>query len=388
MDPLLSFAQSKQDEIVAFLREMVECESPSGDAPAISRFAVDRFMDLFASRVADIAKVKTFAGGRFGRTLRCEFQLPGKKKSGQILALGHGDTVWPVGTLKSMPFRQADGRLWGPGVLDMKAGLAFFVYAMRGLRELDLAVRDKVVLQIVPDEEVGSEVSRPLTEDIARKSRFVMVLEPGTGLAGKLKTARKGVGDYTVTVRGVASHAGVDFTAGASAIVEIARQIERIATFTDLERGLTVNPGVISGGSRSNVVAELASVEVDIRIARLRDQARLEKLFRGLKPVDKRCSIEVTGGLNRPPMERTKAIAGLFRHARKLAHEMGVEIEESSTGGGSDGNFTAGAGIPTLDGLGGVGEGAHANHESILVDRIADRTALMAKLVANAPEFR
>ncbi|MBS1872282.1 MAG: M20 family metallopeptidase [Acidobacteria bacterium] len=383
MDPLLSFAQSKQDEIVAFLREMVECESPS-DNPA----AVDRFMDLFASRVADIAKVKTFAGGRFGRTLRCEFQLPGKKKSGQILALGHGDTVWPVGTLKSMPFRQADGRLWGPGVLDMKAGLAFFVYAMRGLRELDLAVRDKVVLQIVPDEEVGSEVSRPLTEDIARKSRFVMVLEPGTGLAGKLKTARKGVGDYTVTVRGVASHAGVDFTAGASAIVEIARQIERIATFTDLERGLTVNPGVISGGSRSNVVAELASVEVDIRIARLRDQARLEKLFRGLKPVDKRCSIEVTGGLNRPPMERTKAIAGLFRHARKLAHEMGVEIEESSTGGGSDGNFTAGAGIPTLDGLGGVGEGAHANHESILVDRIADRTALMAKLVANAPEFR
>ena len=383
MDPLLSFAQSKQDEIVAFLREMVECESPS-DNPA----AVDRFMDLFASRVADIAKVKTFAGGRFGRTLRCEFQLPGKKKSGQILALGHGDTVWPVGTLKSMPFRQADGRLWGPGVLDMKAGLAFFVYAMRGLRELDLAVRDKVVLQIVPDEEVGSEVSRPLTEDIARKSRFVMVLEPGTGLSGKLKTARKGVGDYTVTVRGVASHAGVDFTAGASAIVEIARQIERIATFTDLERGLTVNPGVISGGSRSNVVAELASVEVDIRIARLRDQARLEKLFRGLKPVDKRCSIEVTGGLNRPPMERTKAIAGLFRHARKLAHEMGVEIEESSTGGGSDGNFTAGAGIPTLDGLGGVGEGAHANHESILVDRIADRTALMAKLVANAPEFR
>ncbi len=383
MDPLLSFAQSKQDEIVAFLREMVECESPSDD-PA----AVDRFMDLFASRVADIAKVKTFAGGRFGRTLRCEFQLPGKKKSGQILALGHGDTVWPVGTLKSMPFRQADGRLWGPGVLDMKAGLAFFVYAMRGLRELDLAVRDKVLLQIVPDEEVGSEVSRPLTEDIARKSRFVMVLEPGTGLAGKLKTARKGVGDYTVTVRGVASHAGVDFTAGASAIVEIARQIERIATFTDLERGLTVNPGVISGGSRSNVVAELASVEVDIRIARLRDQARLEKLFQSLKPVDKRCTIDVTGGLNRPPMERTKAIAGLFRHARKLAHEMGVEIEESSTGGGSDGNFTAGAGIPTLDGLGGVGEGAHASHESILVDRIADRTALMAKLVANAPEFR
>jgi glutamate carboxypeptidase len=378
MDSLLAYTRSRQDEIVTFIRELAECESPSDDAAA-----VDRFMDLFASRVEGMAKVKTFKGGRFGKHLRCEFQLPGRKKSGQILALGHGDTVWPVGTLKSMPFLEADGRLWGPGVFDMKSGLAFFVYAMRALRELDIPVRDKVVLQVVSDEEVGSDSSRELTVEAARKSRFVMVLEPGTGLEGKLKTARKGVGGYTVVVRGVAAHSGVDFSAGASAIVELARQIERIAGFVDLKRGITVNPGVISGGTRSNVVAAVARADVDLRIARLKDEARVTKMFRGLKPVDKRCALEVSGGLNRPPMERTAAIRDLFRHAQKLAREMGVEIDESSTGGGSDGNFTAAAGVPTLDGLGGVGEGAHAPNESILVDRIADRTALMAKLVAS-----
>jgi glutamate carboxypeptidase len=209
------------------------------------------------------------------------------------------------------------------------------------------------------------------------------VLEPGTGLEGKLKTARKGVGDYSVIVRGFASHAGVDFQNGASAIVELARQIEKISEFTQIERGITVNPGVVSGGTRTNVIAAEARVDVDIRIARLKDAAALDKKFRGLKPVDRRCKIEVTGGLNRPPMERTAAIAELFARARELAAAMGVEIEESATGGGSDGNFTAALGIPTLDGLGGVGEGAHAVNESILVNRIADRTALLASMVAH-----
>lgn len=377
MDPVLAYAVSKQNESIAFIREMVECESPSDDAAA-----VNRFVDLFAATVADIAKVKTFPGGQFGRHLRCEFQLPGRKKTGQILALGHSDTVWPVGTLRSMPFREDAGRLWGPGVFDMKSGLAFFVFAMRALRELDMPVRDKVVLQLNADEEVGSDTSRALTEEAARASRFVLVLEPAAGLDGKLKTARKGVGDYVVTVRGKASHAGLDFSNGASAILELARQIERIAGFTKLERGITVNPGVISGGTRANVVAAEARAEVDIRIARLKDAEYLERSFHKLRPVDKRCSIEVSGGLNRPPMERTPAIRDLFRHARRLAAELGVKLEESSTGGASDGNFTAALGVPTLDGLGGVGEGAHAPNESILVDRIADRTALMAKLVA------
>jgi glutamate carboxypeptidase len=253
---------------------------------------------------------------------------------------------------------------------------------VQALRDLDIPVRSKVLLQVNSDEEVGSETSRSLTERNAKASEAVLVLEPGTGLAGKLKTARKGVGDFTVTVRGRASHAGVDFTSGASAVVELARQIDRIATFTDLGRGITVNPGVISGGTRSNVVAAEATAEVDIRVLRLKDAPALEKRFRSLKPFDRRCTIEVTGGLNRPPMERSAGIVRLFQMARALAKDLGVEAEESLTGGGSDGNFTAALGVPTLDGLGGVGEGAHAANESILVHRIADRTALLAKLIA------
>ncbi len=373
MDATLAYARSKQNEIIAFIRELVECESPS-DNPA----ALNRFVDLFASRVADIAEVTTYPGGH----LRCVFHLPGSSDDGHILALGHSDTVWPLGTLRSMPFREADGRLWGPGILDMKCGLAFFVYAMRGLRDLKIPVRHAVTLQVNADEEVGSESSRPVTEDAAKRSQFVLVLEPAQGLEGKLKTARKGVGDYTVVVHGRASHSGVDFSAGASAIVELARQIERIASFTRLDDGVTVNPGVISGGTRTNVVAAEAHVEVDIRIARMQDAAYVEQCFRSLQPFDTRCTIEVTGGLNRPPMERTPAIGRLFEHAAKLAAEMGVTLGEASTGGGSDGNFTAALGVPTLDGLGGVGEGIHAPNESVLVDCIAERTALLAKLVA------
>ena len=376
MQSYLDFARAHEGEIIALIQKLVECESPSFDASA-----VDRFVQLMADRLAGAGKVKTVPGGRFGKILRCEFTLPGRKKEGQVLALGHSDTVWSMGTLKGMPFRKAEGRLWGPGVLDMKSGIAFFIFAMRALVELDRPVKKRVVLQLNPDEEVGSEASRHLTEEAARASTAVLVLEPGTGMAGKLKTARKGVGAYTVTVKGRASHAGVDFEAGASAIVELARQVERIAAFTQLARGITVNPGVIHGGTRTNVVAAEARAEVDIRVARLKDEAALDKKFRSLRPVDRRCSIHVEGGLNRPPMERSGGIRALFKTAHSLAREIGVEIEESATGGGSDGNFTAALGVPTLDGLGGVGEGAHAPHESILIDRIADRTALLAGLV-------
>ncbi|MDP9170542.1 MAG: M20 family metallopeptidase, partial [Acidobacteriota bacterium] len=293
------------------------------------------------------------------------------------------DTVWPLGTLQTMPFREAKGRLWGPGVLDMKAGLAFFVFAMRAIRELDIPVARNVMLQVNSDEETGSRTSRALTEENAKRSQCVLVLEPGQGLEGKLKTARKGIGDYRLKVRGIAAHAGVDFEKGASAVVELARQLDRIAAFTNLERGITVNPGVISGGTRSNVIAEEAEAHIDMRIARLRDAASLDKKFRALKPFDKRCSLELTGGLNRPPMEPSKGGRELFRLARREAAAMGQELEESATGGGSDGNFTAALGVPTLDGLGAVGEGAHAAHESILVDRIADRIALLARLTAS-----
>ncbi len=336
-----------------------------------------------ATRVGDIARVKIFPGSAsFGKNMRCEFTLPGTKKSGQVLALGHSDTVWSLGTLKTMPFREARGRLWGPGTLDMKGGMAFFIFAMRALRDLDVPVPHKVVMQVNSDEEVGSESSRGLTEEAARQSKAVLVLEPGTGLEGKLKTARKGVGDYAIVVRGRASHAGVDFSNGANAVVEMSRQLEKIAGFTRLDRGVTVSPGVVHGGTRSNVVPAECRAEIDIRAPRDRDRKYLESKFGSLKPFDKRCSIEVTGGLNRPPMERSAGVRKLYGLASKLAMDLGVTLEESATGGGSDGNFTAALGVPTLDGLGAVGEGAHAVNESILINRIADRTALLAKLVA------
>jgi glutamate carboxypeptidase len=365
--------------MVATIREMVECESPSDD-PA----AVNRQVEQIADRWGHMAKVTRKKAKGYGDHLLLELKLPKRKKAeeGQWLALGHTDTVWPLGTLRSMPWREAEGRLWGPGVYDMKGGVAFFLYAAEALRELEVPVGRKIVLQLNSEEEIGSPSSRALTEAQARKSAGVLVLEPGTGPTGKLKTARKGVGGYHVTVVGKAAHAGVDFSSGANAIVELARQIEKIAAFTNLEIGLTVNPGVISGGTRSNVVPAEATVDVDIRIARLRDAAGLDKKFRSLRVVDPRCSLRVEGGLNRPPMERTKAIGAWFVEARRMAAEMGVTLEESSTGGGSDGNFTAALGVPTLDGLGAVGEGAHASNESLFVDRIADRTALLAGLLA------
>ena len=369
----------QQKQVIATIREFVECESPSDD-PA----SVNRFVDLLAETVKDIARVKTYKGGAArGKHFRCEFLLAGpRRKNGQILALGHSDTVWPLGTLRSMPFRRAQGRLWGPGVFDMKAGLVFFIFAMRALRERDVRVARKVVLQVNSDEEVGSASSRSLTEEAARASAAVLVLEPSQGLDGKLKTARKGVGDYTVTVRGRAAHAGLDFLKGASAIVEMARQVQRIAGFTRLDRGITVSPGLIRGGTRSNVVAEECWVEVDVRAPSSADARYLERQFASLKPFDKRCTIKVTGGMNRPPLERTAGVRALFRKARALAAELGVNLGESSAGGGSDGNFTAALGVPTLDGLGAVGEGAHAINESILIDRMADRIALLSKLVA------
>jgi glutamate carboxypeptidase len=253
---------------------------------------------------------------------------------------------------------------------------------MRALRELEIPLPHKVLLQVNSDEEVGSTSSRALTEKNALASKAVYVVEPGTGLTGKLKTARKGVGAYTVAVQGRAAHAGVDFGNGASAIVELARQVEKIAGFTNLDRGLTVNPGVISGGTRSNVIAAEAVTHVDIRVQKLKDFAGLDRKFQALKAVDKRCTVSVTGGLNRPPMERSAGTVGLDRTAQKVAHAMGLGIEESATGGGSDGNFTAALGVPTLDGLGAVGEGAHAPNESILIDRIADRIALLAGLMS------
>jgi len=372
MDPLLDFARRRLEAAVGLIRELVECESPSDDAAAL-----DRMADLLAERLAPLARVKKTPGGH----LLAEMRLPGGRQEGAVLVLGHFDTVWPVGALKEMPWRRSRDRLFGPGVLDMKAGIAIFLEAVAALRELERPVRRRVRLLLTRDEETGSATSRELIEELARASRAALVLEPATGLEGKLKTARKGVGTYQLLVKGKAAHAGVNPQEGASAIVELVRQIERLAGWNDSRRGTTLNPGVIAGGTRSNVVAAEARAEIDVRVVRLRDAAALDRRLRRLRPFDRRCTLSVSGGLNRPPMERTPGGVRLFRLAQRLGRELGLELEESMTGGGSDGNFTAAVGTPTLDGLGAVGEGAHALHESVLVDRIPERTALLAKLL-------
>ncbi len=382
MDVFLREARRRLPQTIELIRDLVECESPSGDTAAIGRF-----VDVLADRVDDIARVRTFSGSAVagnpqGPHFRCEFTLPGRPKDGQILALGHSDTVWPSGTLETMPFRRSRGRLFGPGVFDMKSGIALFVTAMRILRDLNTPVRRNVVLQVNSDEEVGSPSSRSLTEQAAKQSVAVLVLEP-SGPGGKLKTARKGVGDYIITVRGVPAHAGLDFDKGASAIVEMARQIERIAGFTKLDRGITVSPGLIRGGTRSNVIAAECSVEIDVRVPRASDAGYLDHCFGSLKPFDKRCTIRVEGGLNRPPLERTAGVRKLYALAARLAGEIGIQLAECAVGGGSDGNFTAALGVPTLDGLGAVGDGAHAPHESVSIAHLAGRAALLAKLTAS-----
>jgi len=370
----LDAAQSQSDWIAETLRALVEVESPSDNKPA-----VDEAVGL-AVQLAEAlgGRVKLHRQPNFGDVLEARF---GTFRDGRkpILLLGHLDTVWPLGTLRTMPWRRQDGRFWGPGVFDMKAGVAMALAAMRVLGMV--GVSRPITLLLNSDEEVGSPASRPITERLALKSAAVLVLEPAQGLA--CKTARKGVGEYRLQVTGVAAHSGVDFERGHSAILELARLLEKVADFTDLRLGRTVNPGVVSGGTRSNVVAEHACAEVDVRIAKASDAARVARLFRGLRCVDRKCRLAITGGINRPPMERRAGTVALYKQAKRLAAELGFVLEEASTGGGSDGNFTAALGVPTLDGLGAVGEGAHAAHESVVIEHLVPRTALLAALIAS-----
>ena len=364
---------ARQARLKARLRELVEVESPSED-----KAAVDRAGDLVGRWAGELGgKVKRHTQKTFGDVLELRFG-PNRSTSGRVLLLGHLDTVWPMGTLEKMPWKESDGKISGPGVLDMKAGVVMALEAVTALRELE--VERPVTLLLVSEEEVGSPVSRAITERLAAESAAVLVLEPAQGLA--YKTARKGVGNYELVVQGVGSHAGVDFGSGHSAVLEMARLVEKVSGFTDLSKGLTVNVGVIGGGTRSNVVAAECMAEVDVRIAKAKDAVRVERMFRGLRVTDKACRLTVTGGINRPPMERKAGTVALFRLAQKLAAEMGLALEEASTGGGSDGNFTAAMGLSTLDGMGAVGAGAHAAHEHVVVKHLVERTALLAGVLA------
>jgi glutamate carboxypeptidase len=373
----LKEVQTTEPRLLARLRELVEVESPSED-----KAAVDRAGALVVGWARELGGVvKVHQQKAFGDVLELRFgrgRQSRVRRRSRVLLLGHLDTVWPMGTLAQMPWREAEGKLWGPGVLDMKAGVVMALEAIAAAQVL--GTMRPVTLLLNPDEEVGSPVSRAITEQIARTCSAVLVLEPAQVLA--YKTARKGVGHFVLRVQGVAAHAGVDFTAGHSAVLEMARLVERVSGFTNLSQGLTVNVGVIAGGTRSNVIAAECTAEVDVRIAKVGDAARVERLFRSLKPSDKACRLTVTGGINRPPMERKRGTVALFRKARALAAEIGVALEEAATGGGSDGNFTAALGVPTLDGMGAVGAGAHAAHEHVVKRYLVERTAMLGAMLA------
>jgi glutamate carboxypeptidase len=382
MRALLAGARRKQSTLLDLTRQLVWAESPSDD-----KAAVNACVALAAKRARDLGgRVKLHRQRGFGDLLEARFGTKPAKAADEdkgaerrILLLGHLDTVWPLGTLKAMPCRLGEGRLWGPGTLDMKAGVVMAFTAVEMLIETGLLNRE-IVLLLNSDEEVGSPVSRPTTERLAAECSAVYVLEPAQGLA--CKTTRKGVGNWRIDVTGVAAHAGVDFEKGSSALRELARAIETVSGWTDLKRGLTVSVGVAGGGTKSNVIPAAAWAEVDVRIARKADGPRIARKFAGLKPLDQSCALAVIGGINRPPMERARGTVKLYRQARALAAELGFSLEEAASGGASDGNFTAALGIATLDGLGAVGDGAHARHESILVEHLAPRTALLAGLLA------
>jgi glutamate carboxypeptidase len=369
-------ARRKQLSLIAFTRELVKAESPSDN-----KSAVDACLDLAAARARKLgSRVKIHRLPDFGNVLELRFGPRKSDTRGQkpILLLGHLDTVWPLGTLKTMPCRVSKGRHWGPGTLDMKAGVAMAFTALELLTEAGHLQRE-IVFLLNGDEEIGSPVSRLITEKIARACSAVFVLEPAQGLA--YKTARKGIGIWRVEVEGVAAHAGVDFEKGANAIRELARAIEKVSSWTDLKRGVTVSVGVAGGGTKSNVIPAHAWAEVEARIVRRADGPRIERKFAALKATDQRCTLTVTGGFNRPPMERRPGTVRLFRRAQALARRLGFALDEAATGGGSDGNFTAALGIPTLDGMGAVGEGAHARHESVLLEHLAQRVALLAAML-------
>ena len=374
LQTLLRGVEAQSEWMRTNLCNLVRQESPSEDRSAVN--ATGAMVELIARDLG--GRIKRNKQKDFGDVIEFHFG-PSRSSRKPVLLLGHLDTVWPLGTLKTMPWREEDGRYWGPGVLDMKAGVIMALTAVSTLRQLQLA--RPLTLLLNSEEEVGSPVSRAITERLALRSEAAFVLEPAQGLA--YKTARKGVGQYNVQVTGVGAHSGVDFAKGHSAILELAKLVQTISNFTKLDRQLTVNCGVIAGGTRSNVVASQAHAEVDVRIAKASDAAYVEKLFRSLKVSDPHCKLTITGGTNRPPMERKAGTIALFKRARGLAAELGFELDEAATGGGSDGNFTAALGVPTLDGMGAVGDGAHAAHESVVIEHLVPRTALLAAMIAS-----
>jgi len=376
----LRYFRKRQSEIVETIRQLVEIESPSD-----VKQAVDRLGTVLASRFGELGgRVRFHPSEKFGKHLQIDFRPRGTQGK-PVLLLGHMDTVYPIGTISKMPSRVSKGRVWGPGVLDMKAGIALALHVLEALLAWGNGKLSRpVTLLLVSDEEVGSATSRAFTEKIARDAGAVLVLEPAYGLHGAVKTARKAVGEYTIQVTGVAAHSGLDFEKGHSAVIELAHQILEISKLADEARGVTLNVGKISGGTRPNVVPATAMATVDVRISSSKDVAEVERKLTALKSLNPHCSISIAGRMNRPPMERTEAVASLYFKAREIAQSLSWDLSEAAVGGGSDGNFTAALGIPTLDGLGAVGEGAHAEHESVVISELPKRATLLASLIESA----
>ena len=375
---ILNWLTARQNEMVASVREIVLRESPTHD-----KQACDELAELLAQEFEHLGgEIKFHRQREAGNHLQINFA--GRDRRKPVLLLGHFDTVYELGALQTMPWSERQGRLSGPGVFDMKAGIVQMMFALWALRESAGGLPRPVKVLLVSDEEAGSATSRAVTEKLARQCAAVLVCEP-SGPGGALKTARKGVGSFRLKVTGRSAHSGLDFEKGQNAILELAHQILAVSQMTDLERGITLNVGVIRGGTRTNVVPSEAIAEIDIRIAHKSDGAPMEKRVRQLRPVNQKCKLEIEGGINRPPLERTKHVAELFALARSIARGLGFALREIAVGGGSDGNFTAGIGIPTLDGLGAVGDGAHAAHEHVIASELPRRAALLAGLIEAIP---
>jgi glutamate carboxypeptidase len=372
--------EERHNETVQAISSLVEIESPSGDVPGSQ--AVNEFLERAVLGIPSVTSVERIVAPNCGEHLLIRAFGEAGNGNQATLILGHTDTVHPRGTLHAQQGVRTDGiRLYGPGVFDMKASCVMAIEALRSVTTAGFAPRCPVTLLLTCDEEIGSATGRALVEREARQAAQVLVLEP-PGPGGCVKTARKGVGMWTVAAEGIASHAGLEPRKGASAILELARQTDRLHSLSDSERGTNFNVGVIHGGTRSNVVAAHAEIEVDTRFSTYDEARRVEDLMRSLEPFDQRVSLTIKGGINRGPLERTAGVVTLLHHARELAAGVGFELGECSAGGASDGNFAAALNVPVLDGLGIDGDGAHAVHEHILLRDITQRTALLAGLIA------
>jgi glutamate carboxypeptidase len=365
--------------MLTVLRTFVLAESPSLEKPP-----TDRCCAIVAAEWRKSgARVERIPQKHRGDHLRITWQPQQSRTAGQLLVLGHYDTVYASGTLAKMPFRISAGKVYGPGTFDMKAGIVQALFALNALQQSKSPLRKRIVFLWTSDEEIGSDSSRKVIETEARRSDAVFVLEPSLGPRGLLKTARKGVGEAEIVVHGRASHAGLAPQEGVNAVHELAQQVARLQKWNDLRRGISVNADIIEGGTRVNVIAERARAVIDLRALRVADMCQLEKRLRALRPITRGARLEIRGGFNRAPMER-KVSAALFSRAKSLAAQMGLPIGECVAGGGSDGNLTAALGVPTLDGLGAVGDGAHSAHEHVIARTMPQRAALLAALLAES----